>query len=588
MSETSISQDLDTGAVSLDRDLRRDKQRVAPFEEVTERPDDIVFFEGETWWRLLTELAYLPDCETALDVGLSCFLQETQNDPAFREYSAALEALSDIAARGEVDPSDDLFAVDALLEALVESLSFAVGTSDVEIAGRLPNMGEISVWSRIVQARQDRLGTLLNTAVGCPWSEEDLLSLRRLNRLLGGQLDAVFTTNMEELVHLCGNADAMIARLRARDPGGFLVAKSGSFPGPRDTFYRRLRVGTDSYFSAAPLINLSPALQRVRIDGELTHRIAKPIHGDGESAWVDPSNKLGLRLVQIKLWQLGFYDDSIDGIFGPNTISALLEALEIYGGAALSVVRLDFIRRLGNGQVAINLHGLDKLVFSASKEWVPSAEEKAGFVAQAGAQIVEKKALEAPSSSAFFLEAPTLRVDARKEFLSRVGHRARGLFRSAGQALRSLVPAVKRGLQNMVLAVDRVLGPVRSALRAAFSQIDKVRSFLALAIRTWRTFFLKAPLTIGDQEEGFVSVQFSLDQDVRVLLFNDPSDRILDAYRKGTGRLYRTMRLSLNAGITIIKLLGAVATWRGRIRLILELTALLQKRLPRSTLPELA
>lgn len=588
MSETSLSQYLDTGAASLDRDLCCDKQRIAPDEEAFERPSDIVFFAGETWRRLLIELAYLPDDETALEIGLSFFLQEAQNDPAFREYSAALRALSDIAARGDADPGDDLFAVDTLLEALSDSLNFSVGNSEVEIANRVPGMGEVSVWSRIVQSRQNRLGTLIDTAVGHPWGEEELLSLHRLNRLLGGPLGSVSTTKVEELVHLCGNADAMIARLRARDSGGFLVAKSGSFPGRRDTFYRRLRVGTDSYFSAAPLINLSPALRRVKIDGKLTHRIAKPIHSDSETACVDPSNKLGLRLVQIKLWQLGYYDDSIDAIFGPNTISALLEALEIYGGATLSEVRLDVIRRLGGGKIAINLHGLDKLIFSASNESVLSTEEKVEFVAQATIQIVEQRAPEAPSSTASFLDAPPLRVDAREGFLMRIGRRVRGLFRTAGQALRSLAAAVKRGVQNMVVAVDRMLSPVRSALRAAFSQIDKVWSLLALVFRAWRTFFFKSPLTIGDQEEGFVTVQFSMDQDVRVLLINDPSDRVLEAYRKVTMRLYRMIRLSLHAAVTTINLLHAVATWRGRIRLVLELTALLHKRLPQSILPKLA
>ncbi|MEM9717301.1 MAG: hypothetical protein AAF826_12370, partial [Pseudomonadota bacterium] len=377
MPESSPFQDLDANVATLDRNLRRDNQRVAPDEEASERPGDIVFFADDTWQRILVELAYLRNGETAMQIGLNRFVQEARNDLALRKFNAGLNALSDIVERGHADPSDDLFAVDDLLEALADTLSFASGNEGDQISDHLPGIGEVSVWSRIVQSRLDRLGTLLDTAVGQPWGEEEILSLRRLNRLLGGTSHAVTATQTNELLQLCGNADEMVARLRARDPGGFLVAKSGPFPGSRDTFYRRLGVGADRFFSTAPLINFAPALRRIGTGKSTVHRIAMPIHNDADAALADPSNKLGLRLVQIKLWQRGHYDDSIDAIVGPNTISGLLEALEIYGNSTLSEVRLDILRRLGDGQIAINLHGLDKLVFSAANEVDLSRPERA-------------------------------------------------------------------------------------------------------------------------------------------------------------------------------------------------------------------
>ena len=129
----------------------------------------------------------------------------------------------------------------------------------------------------------------------------------------------------------------------------------------------------------------------------------------------------------------------------------------------------------------------------------------------------------------------------------------------------------------MVVAVDRMLSPVRDLMGVAFEQIEKARALLALALKTWRTFIFGKPLVIGTENDELVVARFSIDHDVRLIFVNNPPEAALDAYRRASNRLYRTLRIALNAGVTTINLLRALATWRGRIRLVFELSALLQR-----------
>jgi len=584
LTETLLHADFDR---DLNAALREDRLRVEPRDDPPEAPGEIVFFDEAAWDRVLGDLGYGPTGQSPFHAALAGFVSEARRDPALAAFRAAVEALGGIASRHGPASTDDLFAVDALLEVLRALVSLQPDPDGTHPAADRPFAGEVTVWSRIVQSRLDRLGLLLHTGVGHPWSAEEDLALMRLDRLLaapGATLGGGGEPDLDALVSLSGDVDAMISRLRARDPGGFLVARSAAFPGNRDAFYERLRINTEGFFSTAPLIRFAPALAwSTREDGRPEGRIAQPLHDSAEAALADPANRLGLRLVQIKLWHAGFYGDRIDAIVGPNTISAILESAEIFGRQTLGEVVPDILRRLGEGEIAINLHGLDALVFSAEMRAVPEEQEAGDLLISTASDIVLERATEdALAARDPERAAPPLRPDVRAGtggLLARLKREGSRLLRSVGQVFRSVSAAIRRGLNNMAMAVDRMLTPVRDVLTLAFEQIERARSLVFWALRSWRTFVFGEPVAVGADGRGFVTARFSIDRDARLLFINAPDADVIAAFDDSLDRLFRVMRLSLNAGVTVINLMRAVATWRGRIRLVLELSTLLRARL---------
>lgn len=566
--------------------LWEDRKRIVPEDqsaEVEQDPEKVAFLEVETWQTVLLDLGYVPSSQTPFYAALGVFVGEARQDPAFAAFEPAIAALAAIVAREGAESGDDLLAVDALLEVLAAVLSFEVRNGAERFAPVVPDRGSVSVWSRIVQARLDRLGLLMHTGVGHPWGEEDETALLRLSRLAADPMAplsafGLSAAEQSEQIALSGDADALIARLRHRDPGGFLVAKSSAFPGRRDAFYNRLKVGTDGYFSSAPLISFAPALRRLGSGAETRHEIAQPLHADAESALADASNRLGLRLVQIKLWQQGYYEDAIDAVFGPNTVSAILEAVEIHGNETLGETLPDVMRRLGDGQIAITLHGLDRLVFAAEmrRAFTPEVAEVAASVAET---ITERRAPANPEDAPGATEMPELRRDARDPkmgFLGRIRNRVGRVFKTTGRILRAGLNVIRRGVANMVGVVDRMLAPVRDLMSLAFEDLDKVRYLLRWTAQTWRTFLLGRPLAVGSEAEGFATVQFSIDRDARLLFLNRPSDAVLAAFREATNRVFRIMGLTFKALATVLRVMTLIWTWPGRVRLVFELLGLLQ------------
>ena len=632
MPPAEAAEDLIGTIRSLDADLVEDHVTTAP-EEAAEIPADardVVFFDEDNWRQVLTDLAYCDAPEAPVLPALARFASDAAADPALAGFSDAIAALTALTDRGAPAPADNLLAIDALLDTLAALLSLDTGQLPLAPDGGRPARGDTLVWSRIVQARLDRLGLLLHTGVGKPWGPEDEQALLRLLRMIArprvlnadGQditpappndgiardippfpwgdndvagfnrlqsllsapatpeSDREIAVALRALIRLSGDADQMIDRMRDRDPGGYLVARSSAFPGNRDAFPDRLRVGADGYFVNAPLISFAGALGRHAGSRRPTGRLARPLFPDPDEAADHPSNRFALRLVQIKLWQRGHYDDAIDAVVGPNTIAAITEAVEIYGGESVGSVLPDVLRRLGDGRLAINLHGLDVLVFSADRV-AEAAEGAADTVAEAASDIVRRRAPTDPLEAADRADAPDLREDvrtARRGFLGRLRNGTRRVFRTAGRIMRSVSVAVRRGLSNLRIAVDRMLSPIRHALVLAIDQIGKVRALLRLALWSWRTFIFGKPLVIGTEEAGFVAAKFSIDHDARVFLMNDPSEEVQEAFRKRFHQLHRALQVSLHAGAFVASVAVSLATWRGRIRLIFRLVALLRNR----------
>lgn len=581
--QTAELDDLEGVISALEANLKEDRRRVAPDVELTEALEDVAFFSQEMWQTVLLDLAYLFTPDTPFYTALGQFVAEAVVDPAFARFERAIDALTNIAERQGARSDDDLFAVDALLEVLASVLSFETQNGAEHFIPVCPSSGDVSVWSRIVQARLDRLGLLMHTGVGHPWGEEDEAALMRLSRSLrmpGAPLSAFDLSEAEKraFIDLSGNADALIEQVRQRDPGGFLVAASAAFPGRRDAFYNRLKIRTDGYFSSAPLISFAPALRRVGHLENTRHEIAVPLHETADSAARDEANTLGLRLVQIKLWQRGYYEDLIDAQIGPNTVSAISEAVEIYGEQTMGDVLPDVLRRLGDGKIAISLHGLHTLVFSAevAEAFTPEVAEAA---AQAAETITARRApadLEDIENAGL---APNLRADARdpeRGFLGRIRSGVGRVFKTTGRVLRSGLNIIRRGVTKMVVVVDRMLSPLRDLMGLAFEDVDKVRFLLRWVLMTWRAFLLGKPLAIGTEGNGFVTVQFSLDRDARLLFINNPSDAVLSAFRGAANKLFRIMRLTFNTVAAILKVAVSLITWPGRVRLVFEVLGLIQ------------
>lgn len=572
----------------LDDRLRADRKDAIAEEQVELDPGRIAAFDEGNWREVLFDLGYLAAFEDPLAAALGQLVAEGADNPALSALSGGLEALSEHVQRGVLDPRDDFDAIGALLEALASLLALeGLPGSGEQPTGR-PGMGELSLWSRVVQARLDRLGLLLHSGVGAPWGREDELALCRLVHAFSFRSGAevtpedVFAPGGTDWIQLSGNAAALIKELRARDPGGYLVAKSNTLPGLRDTFSSLLKIGTDGLFTSAPLIRVAPAIARDGRSPRPSGGIARPMFDDPEQASRDLGNKLGLRLVQIRLWQRGHCGGSLTDRFDERVYEAIVEAMEIYGDDSVGLGLPDVLRKLGDGLVAVNIHGLDQIVFQAE---IPDAtlDEADVDIAEDLSSIVHARAPAEPRIGAEIEETPELREDAANARPGFFGAIRRG-FRTVGRVMRSVATAVRRGVARMLTVVDRLLSPIRDAIALALDQIRRVRRLLYDALQSWRIFLFGRPLVIGRPDLGYVAVRFSLDRDAQILNLNDPTQEVLKAFKVKSARVFRMMSLTLQVGAFVLTSIRLLATWRGRVRLVFFMLGKLRRVIRRRLL----
>jgi hypothetical protein len=416
-------------------------------------------------------------------------------------------------------------ASDWLFELLVEALRFEGEPQEWLLD--LPARGEITLASRIIQARLQILGAQ-ERAAGRAWDADDEAALLGIGhwlrppRLAGPQAGAAPVPldrkkELRELVEITGSADEIVRRLLARDPSGFLICAAPRNQPPGSA---RLR-GTlpDGRFAEAPDLATwlfgegkprQPPLFETAFDAAPNQQAQ------------DNGNRLALRLLQVRLQGLGFYGRLIDGIFGPRSWTALRDAMRghdwIGEGDTPDEAFRECLRVLPDGVwAALSL----RLVWARLER----------FDAPAGAGTLADVLAEAPPSA---LEANARRlVAAEAKFTRDIAARQEpevGVFRPLRRIFRAAVQAIGRVFEAVGELVETMFQPVADLL-AAFRRIaDRLRHVLSQAARPLRRFvFLQA---VGDAQ---VLSRFGADRDLLVFASGHATPQALEAHLDDIG-----------------------------------------------------
>lgn len=484
-----------------------------------------------TWKQVLADLGYLPDRAEVL--------ASARIDEAFREawgqFQGELQRTPELAGAEAPLPTGINPATIVACNRLLHRVSDLLSHEPVDAPDRVPGAGERNVWTRILQARLQRLDLLQGANVGDPFSRAEVHALRGLVALLsppdavsGAALDAA----MPRAVRLCGDADALLDALIRRDPHGYLVIYTGA----AHELPEHTCVG----------LHVDPATACFRGEGFLGGcslfwgRNPRPLLTSHAEAAEDRSNRLGLRLVQIKLWQAGFYRGFIDASFGPRSRAALAEALTVAlaGDDASPPGEGDdegeeaFLRDVGGGYLALNHQLLRRRMArlqpsDAALAAEPDVEMDAGvreMVRRHGAGLAADEA-EGRAGMGLFARITSF-------FKRRI-------LRPLGRVFRTAFVALRRGVHWLTAAAVRAGNAVTDILRSLAEGARTALVFLRRGLQPFLHFVTGQP--IGDAR---AVVRFDLDRDAVLYISPRATPRDLRDHRARVARLSRAFTVT--------------------------------------------
>ncbi len=307
-------------------------------------------------------------------------------------------------------------------------------------------------------------------------------------------------------IALSGDSSALIALWQARDPGGWLVARSKPLAAmAKLTRWPVLKLDSDGAFDVAFLAPLPSRRAKLVRERKL------PLFATADDALEDMSNTIGLRLVQISLWQRGFYLDRVDGQLGKNSSQAIADAMESFSG---SHATKDAIRNLDDGLAALSLSYLDENIFKPSRDPQPRDGE------QMDAEIANVTAVVAAKN-----QEGTAGRKAVRQFMERIRDGTRRVLGTFRRIAAIAVAGVRRGFQRAAKALDKMVAPLRSLLAAARSALSAAIRYFKDAARAFGQFALGIPFAArsdNSAQSAVIATRFYLFGDAASVAANNP------------------------------------------------------------------
>jgi hypothetical protein len=381
------------------------------------------------------------------------------------------------------DPAAPDTAEDDLFDLVAQAL-----TLRPVLPAALPAHGECSLRSRILQARLAMLGARMRP-VGLPVDADDDLELIGVHCWLeppdafpGPALLAQVTSGARDVALLpvlrrVADADATIAALLERDPHGFLVTASPMF---RALPEADADVFTDDQGGFVEPRHGLGALLHPGAGDPPRALLTVAFGGDPDQAVQDNGNRVGLRLIQLKLRRLGLYAGPIDALFGPATWNAMIGVGGLIEPNAAFDGLLPALRMLPSGRhVALSLRYLVRNALAASAA-TPEAlaallqQQDTAMLTQSFAGLLEAEAAPQPGLSAPPAPQPSF-------------------FRSFVDVVHRVFEAIRDGLHQVGHFVAELFSPVMDLLRWARQAAARLVRLLRQALAPVNHLILGEP-----------------------------------------------------------------------------------------------
>lgn len=416
----------------------------------------------------------------------------------------------------------------------------------------LPEVGLTTLASRVALFRM-RLFGLCNETSDTPMPGDLYEHLRSRAGWLG---DTARRLSDVELLHALGDAPALGRAVAGRLEGWGVVlgvvsredqASSpvavrgvplGSFPrgrrrGPRGTFARR------------------PGFKLLNVE--------RP----DEASW----NELAVKVLQVRLWTLGYYPGAIDGSWGPASDAAL----DAYLADDADSPRLDIVR-LDDTYRALRISPLLRNIAVHADDRVASLEQSDidAALADLPGEAEPGDRLDNPDTQGTLwgrLSDAAGRAAEAGDALARSHDERRqpyfgwrGLFAAFGRVLTRVGDAVRGLLDKLKKAVAAGLHFVRDIARYIRDTARVAVRVASLGLRRLRAWLLGAPIITSEGTAAVVTL-WSMDFDTVRWISPDASRSLTERHAREIDWMHRSFAVCVRVGLAVLNLALAFGNW---------------------------
>ncbi|WP_298854892.1 hypothetical protein [uncultured Ruegeria sp.] len=485
----------------------------------------------------------------------------------------------------ELEEPDEV-GIEALYQALSELLSMEGARAHLAGFKRRPERGERSLWSRVVKARLRRIAVEPVPVPSQPWSEGDELCLRRLAALVTGPgLPPAGTAlrsdewRSETPVHYPGlDSDAW-------------VAISGDLRLLLDMLRKNAK-WRDRCFIARSQddLKLQPVRARklhIDLDGRLRRKRFSPNNPRAMEAADQvnqPDNRLGVRLIKLRMWQLGYYQGDLStSLFAEGARRLFLELGDARQIADRKGHLITFLGGVGDTMIAINPHWLSfEILRKLDRGADPHADEAE----------IEKFAEEAIMVNSFSAEQePDLRAQSRSILRRRRIAEGPPRFKTPLRMLRQAFYAVGRGFRGLGRAIRDLVAPLRNLLLVPLTAFRKLARAMSRSILQFKRFLFGQPFgeyslpgpTSSGESVPITAVysQYSLSRSAETYVIGRPEVTLplIKIHKIKIARMLNALGLGLEIGMAVINFVLPTSRFINVIKLTFRLLGILRRRI---------
>lgn len=453
---------------------------------------------------------------------------------------------------------------------------------------RMPEDGEHSLLSRIVRFRMKSFN-LNDCIIAAPFDALSRQQLRDLGNLLKIRGKNNFSAELN-LVHQLGNA-ALLSRTLMKGWGEWVYVfrhdpaslddsvasklvtfvetnnQFKQFYKPTNKVYQRLFISTGKHRELDASAAKGAKTQNMYgEDGFNYYRSDKPKKWIRQEIEARPGvedaakhmiNRLGLELLQLRLWLLGYYRGEIDGKWGPLSFAALQQFLTDEGAETDKLVF-----HLSDNYIALNLRYLFKRILPEIDESTDSVElrDVQALEEEVFAQLQEPQEWEEVQHSynemeraeqTLFLDSSRRRYSGLRGFFAAIGRFLKRVARSIVKAAKAVLEGVKKLLSSALHIFRRIIHGIRKGLRV-----------VGLAVKRFYYWLFKKPFITGaDDQAQFVVTRFDWDGDIFQYVNEGTSEQRIRQHNRFIRRMNLAFAIVGRLAVEAINLIVSAATY---------------------------